>query len=78
PKRPGHDLHAARARRLAPPPPRGQNALLVAHLHAGQSERERLTLEIGEVIVFRPDGAGGSEPVARIRLTDWAALLALR
>ena len=74
PKRPGHELHAARARRLALPAPRGTNTLLVAHLLNGASPAERISLEIGETIVFRPDGKGGTNPVARIRLTDWAAL----
>lgn len=74
PKRPGHELHAARARRLALPAPRGTNTLLVAHLLNGASPAERISLEIGETIVFRPDGKGGTDPVARIRLADWAAL----
>lgn len=74
PKRPGHDVHAARMRRLALPPARGTNTLLVAHVHDAQPLHQRLSLEIGEVIVFRPDGKGGSEAVARIRLTDWLEL----
>ena len=71
PKRPGHDVHAARTRRLAVPPARNTNTLLVAHVHSAQPLNQRLSLEIGEVIVFRPDGKGSSDPVARIRLTDW-------
>ena len=74
PKRPGHELHAARARRIALPAPRATNTLLVAHLLNGPSPAERMSLEIGEIIVFRPDGKGGASAVARIRLTDWAAL----
>ena len=61
-------------RRLAVPPARGTNTLLVAHVHDAQPLHQRLSLEIGEVIVFRPDGKGGSEAVARIRLTDWLEL----
>jgi phosphohistidine phosphatase SixA len=74
PKRPGHELHAARARRLALPAASGTNTLLVGHLMNGASSAERIALEIGEIIVFRPDGKGGTNPVARIRITDWAAL----
>ena len=76
PKRAGHDLHAARMRRLALPPARGTNTLLVGHIHAGDTPNQRLFLDLGEIIVFRPDGKGGSEPIARIRLAEWAELQA--
>ena len=31
-------------------------------------------LEFGEIIVFHPDGKGGSKPVARIRAESWPGL----
>ena len=54
------------------------NALLLGHVQAGNSERERLFLEIGEVIVFRPDGKGAVDVIARIKWTDWEGLMRLR
>ena len=78
PKRPNHDIHAARTRRLATLPPPKANVLLLGHLQAGTNERERLFLEIGETIVFRPDGKGGVEVIARIKPGDWGGLVNVR
>ena len=78
PKRADHEVHAARTRRLATVPPPDTNVLLLGHVQAGNSERERLFLEIGETIVFRPDGKGGVNVVGRIKWTDWGGLARLR
>lgn len=75
---PGMDpnIAAARAVLLAQPPPPGTNALLVSHVQSGRNEADRISLEIGEVIVYRPDGRGATAPVARIRVEQWEGLLA--
>jgi hypothetical protein len=73
PKRPGHDFHAARLKRLGVAPPPGTNSLLVGHMQGGNTPDQRILLDLGEVIVLRPNGKGGSDAIARIRLSDWAA-----
>ena len=78
PKRPDHLFHTARTQRLATLPPPKTNALFIGHMQAGTSERERLFLEIGEVIVFRPDGKGAVDVIARIKPGDWAVLTGIR
>ncbi len=75
PKRSGHDFHAGRMRLLATLPPKGTNHLLASHLHGGNSPQQWIDLVYGEMIVFRPDGKGGSNAVARIRAEDWAGLI---
>ncbi len=72
---PGFDHGAARTRRLAEMPPADSNTILVSHLHGSRNRSEWLHLETAEIIVFRPDGKGSSEPVARIRVEDWEKLL---
>ncbi len=67
-------VHAARAKRLAQAPPPGANTLLVSHGQGSLNPLERMQLELLEIVVFRPDGRGGSEPVARIRIEDWDRL----
>jgi len=67
-------LHAVRRKRLAEAPPAGTNAILVSHGHAGPDDADKVQLELAEIIVYRPDGHGAAEPVARIRLEDWARL----
>ena len=74
PKRSGRDVHAARMRLLATLPPARTNLLLVSHMHAGNSIEQKMELDLGEVIVFQPDGKGGSDAIARIRIDDWARL----
>ena len=78
PKRADHEVHAARTRRLATMPPPKTNALFIGHMQAGTNERERLFLEIGETIVFRPDGKGAADVVARLKWSDWEGLMHLR
>jgi phosphohistidine phosphatase SixA len=55
---------AERRARIASATAAGTNVLLVSH---GQ-------VEIAEVAVYRPDGRGGAELVARIKLADWEKL----
>jgi phosphohistidine phosphatase SixA len=68
------DVQAARRRQLAEAPKPGTNTLLVSHVQGGESPADRIELERGEIIVYRPDGRGGSTPVARVRPEDWSAL----
>ena len=74
PSREGMDIGALRSRRLAEMPPPGTNTVLVSHLHGSRKKEEWLHLGMGEIIVFRPDGKEGHEPVARITVADWVAL----
>jgi phosphohistidine phosphatase SixA len=68
------DVQGARRRLLAEPPKPGTNTLLVSHVQGGEQPADRMQLDLAEVIVFRPDGHGGSGAVARIRVEDWSAL----
>lgn len=74
PKNASHDFNSARMRRIAVPPRTGTNTILASHIHGGNTPDQRLLLDLGEMIVFRPDGKGGSEPVARIPRTGWTTL----
>lgn len=74
---PGFDLGAARTRRFAEVPREGTNTILISHVHGSRKKSEWLHLELAEIIVFKPDGKGGSEPVARIRVERWAELMQL-
>lgn len=63
---------------FAEAPKPGTNTLLMAHGQGSANPAELILLELGEVIAYRPDGKGGSTPVARIRLEEWASLGAPR
>jgi hypothetical protein len=63
-------------KRIATPPARGTNTLLIAHIRPSPIEENRIELAFAEMIVYLPDGKGGAEPVARIRVQDWDALVA--
>lgn len=64
------------ARRVfATPPPPGRNVVLVAHGNVLSAAGEVYVGE-AEAAVFRPDGEGGFDLVARVRPEDWAALSA--
>ena len=71
------DLDAARAKRLAEMPARATNTLLVSHLQGGKTQAQWIYLDFGEIVVFRPDGKGQSNALARIRADDWYDLMAL-
>ena len=77
PMPPDADLGAARAKRLAETPARATNTLLVSHLQGGKTQAQWIYLDFGEIVVFRPDGKGQSNAVARIRADDWYDLMAL-
>jgi phosphohistidine phosphatase SixA len=53
-----------RKKRIATPPTPATNTLLVSHSQ----------VEIAEIVVYKPDGYGGAEPLARIKVSDWKAL----
>ncbi len=75
PKRPDHQIHDARNRLLATVPAPGTNRLLAGHMQAGQSPDDRLFLDMGEIIVFRPVTGNRPQPVARVRANEWNELL---
>ena len=83
PMPPDADLGAARAKRLAETPVRATrathatNTLLVSHMQSGKTQAQWIYLDFGEIVIFRPDGKGESNAVARIRADDWYDLMAL-
>ncbi|MEO8101618.1 MAG: hypothetical protein ABI790_03780 [Betaproteobacteria bacterium] len=72
---PGVDFGAARTARLAEMPRGGTNTVLVSHVHGSRKKSEWLHLELAEIIVHRPDGQGGAEAVARVRVEGWGELM---
>lgn len=74
PKSTAHDIHMRRAALIATPPPKGSNVVLVSHIQGGDKPEQRLFLEFGETIVFKPDGAGGVSVVARVKANAWRDL----
>jgi len=72
---PGFDGGVARTARLAESPRAGTNTILVSHVHGSKNKSEWLHLELAEIIVHRPDGKGGAEAVARVRVVGWAELM---
>ena len=75
--RPGFDIGAARSKRLNEAPTAGTNTILVSHLHGSRKKEEWLHLEMGEIIVFKPEGDSPAVPVARVRVAEWIALKGL-
>jgi phosphohistidine phosphatase SixA len=75
PLRPDHKFHEGRARLLATPPAAGTNTLLVSHLHGGLTPAQALYLDMGETVVFEPDGKGGAAVVARLRAGELKQLV---
>ena len=76
-QRAGFDVNAARFKRLAEAPAKGMNNLLVSHTHGSPRVEERIMggIQEAEIVVYRPDGKGGTEPVARIPVPEWEALI---
>ncbi len=74
---PGADVVSSRKKRIAEMPPAGSNTLLVAHMVGAPKFEDWIHMEMAEVAVFKPDGQGGSEAVARIPLARWAELIKL-
>lgn len=61
---------------LATPPDAGTNVVLVSHRGNIRKAMSGTALIWGEVKVYRPDGAGGTEFIGRIRVDEWATLAA--
>jgi phosphohistidine phosphatase SixA len=78
-QRTGFDCNAARFRLLATPPPAGKNVLMISHTHGSPRAEERAMgqMQEAEIVLYRPNGKGGADPVARIALADWDTLLAM-
>ena len=76
-QRVGFDINAARFKQLAETPAKGTNRVLISHTHGSPKSEERImgAMQEAEIVVFQPDHKGGSEPVARIPLTDWEILI---
>ena len=66
--------HAARNKLLAEQPKRGTNTILVSHVQNALDTKDEITAALCELVVFKPDGRGGTEAVARIRPEDWEKL----
>ena len=61
---------------VASQPKRGSNTLLVTHMPNIQTAfpDDAAGLSDGEMLVFRPDNAGGTKLVAKIKIEDWPSL----
>jgi phosphohistidine phosphatase SixA len=72
-QRVGFDVNAARIKQLAEIPAKGTNRVLVSHTHGSQRPEERIMAGIqeAELVVYQPDGKGGTEPIARIPVSEW-------
>jgi hypothetical protein len=66
--------HAARNKLLAEPPKKGTNTILVSHVQNAIDPKDEISGALCELVVFKPDGRGGTEAVARIRPEDWEKL----
>ncbi len=73
----GTDVNTARFTQLAEMPARGTNRLLVSHTHGSPKPEERImgSIQEAEIVVYQPDNKGGSEPIARIPVTEWDNLI---
>ena len=73
----GFDVNAARFKQLAETPAKGTNRVLVSHTHGSPRAEERIMggIQEAELVVYKPDGKGGSEPVARIPVLEWENLI---
>jgi phosphohistidine phosphatase SixA len=62
-------------RRKAAERPRSGNAILVTHSpNIASAFPDIGTVQEGEAVVVRPDGAGGAQVVGRVRIEEWPAL----
>jgi phosphohistidine phosphatase SixA len=73
------DVNAARFVQMATKPPSGKNVVMVSHTHGSTRNEERVMAQLqeAEIVMYLPDGKGGSEPVARIPVNEWDALIQL-
>ncbi len=69
------DSVALRQALLNRPPEAGTNTLLVSHFHGAPNPTDRLFLDMAEIIVFSPQKAARSLPIARLPHTLWTELL---
>ncbi len=78
-QRPGFDVNSARLKLITAVPPKGKNTLLVSHTHGTPHPEERImgSLAEAEIAVYKPDGKGSLELVARINLAEWDNLIKL-
>ncbi len=78
-QRNGTSADAMRFALLATATPPGTNVLMISHTHGSQRPEERVMGQMteAEIVVFLPDGKGGSEPIARIPPAEWDNLLTL-
>ncbi|MBL8524832.1 MAG: hypothetical protein JNN20_14160 [Betaproteobacteria bacterium] len=78
-QRTGFDVNVSRFKRLAEMPPKGSNNMIVSHTHGSPRAEERIMggIQEAEVVVYRPDGKGNAEPVARIPVPEWDNLVKL-
>lgn len=76
-QRVGFDINAARYKQLAETPPKGSNRLLVSHTHGSPKMEERImgSIQEAEIVVYKPDGKGAAEPIARIPPAEWENLV---
>ncbi len=85
-QRPGFDVNAARIAQLSRKPISGSNTLLVSHTHGSPKAEERAmgSIQEAEIVVYRPYGAKdaneanasvGTEPIGRLLVSDWDALI---
>ena len=75
----GTGINSLRFSQLATMPPKGKNVVMVSHTHGSARNEERIMsgIQEAEIVVYQPDGKGGSEPIARIPPTDWDMLVQL-
>lgn len=57
-------------------PPSGANIMVVSHVQPGKEVEDSIQIELAEVVVYQADGRGRAHARARIRLQDWASLIA--
>jgi phosphohistidine phosphatase SixA len=76
-QRVGFDVNIARYGHLLRVPDQGTNTLLVSHTHGSPKAEERAMGSIGEaeIIAYRPDGKGATEPIGKIAVSEWEVLL---
>ena len=62
---------------LATAPAAGKNTAIVAHIfeECAAAGGPDLTLENGQAAIYRPDRQGGTRLIAKVRYSEWAALL---
>ncbi|HEY3824288.1 MAG TPA: histidine phosphatase family protein [Bryobacteraceae bacterium] len=72
----GTEAQAAWLRKAVTQFPSGTNTLLVTHLPnlTGAFPQLAAGMADGEALIFGPDGKGGEQVVARIKIEDWPAM----